>query len=85
MSQSIESILDAVEHVRTAIERAQIRSNGKWYGTSRCNRFACRREIFSRRSHNDGLRASPSKVGCDLAANATTATSDHRNLIEELP
>ena len=80
MSQRSKSILHAVEHVLTAIERAQIRSNGEWYGTSRRDRFACRREIFSRRRHNDGLRASPSELGCDLPADATTATSDDRYL-----
>jgi hypothetical protein len=31
------------------------------------------------------LRASPSEVGRDFPADATTATSDHRYLIRELP
>jgi len=31
------------------------------------------------------LRASPSEVGRDFPADATAATSDHRNLIGKLP
>jgi hypothetical protein len=82
---AIESILHAIEHVLTAIERAQIRGNGERYGTARCDRFACRCEIFSRRRHNDRLRASPGEVGRDFAADATTATSDDRQLLGKLP
>src|SRR5262249_51489355 len=82
---AIEFILDAVEHVLTAIERAQIRRNGEGSRPSRCNCFPCRREIFSRRGDDDGLRASPSKVGCDLPADATTATGDNRYLIGKFP
>src|SRR5215472_8769487 len=82
---AIESILHAIEHVLTAIERAQIRGNGEWYGTARCDHFACRCEIFSRRRHNDRLRAGPGEVGRDFAADATTATSDDRQLLGKLP
>jgi hypothetical protein len=71
--------------VLTAIERAQIRRNGEWYRTGRRDRFACRREIFGRRRHNDGLRAGPSEVGRDFPADATAATSDDRYLIGKLP
>jgi hypothetical protein len=81
----IESILHAIEHVLTAIERAKICGNGEWYGTARCDRSACRCEIFSQRRHNDRLRASPGEVGRDFAADATTATSDDRHLIGKLP
>jgi hypothetical protein len=81
----MESVLHAVEHALTAIERPQIGRNGEWCGTGRRNRFTRRGEIFSGRRDNDGLRASPREIDRDLPADATAAPGDDRYLIGKLP
>ena len=73
--------LDGCQHVLDSVKDRF----GRCDGTRRCNCFACRREICSRRRHDDGLSARPGEVGCDLPADAATAASDNRYLIGELP